>query len=260
MFFFVHDISGAKYMRQGNRFTTDAGYEKRIAAKSSRFEFVGGEPESNFVYIMCKDCLGVIKKSKESLKPSRSKALLCPHCQKVINDARRKKKQERREQNKIKKQKLAEIKAIEEKEAERIREIRSRHICKRCGQRFSGRPNRTYCSPLCARRAYDSKAEHTRRTRMKTKSENVSLDLLLKRDKGICWICKLKVNQNDYFIRPDGTFIAGNNYPSIDHVVALKNGGTHTWNNVKLAHRICNTRKHAKMFYEDKSGQISLFI
>jgi len=39
------------------------------------------------------------------------------------------------------------------------------------------------------------------------------------------------------------TFIAGNMYPSIDHVVPLSRGGLHEWGNVKLAHRICNSIK-----------------
>lgn len=39
------------------------------------------------------------------------------------------------------------------------------------------------------------------------------------------------------------TFIAGNMYPSIDHVRPLSRGGLHEWGNVKLAHRICNSIK-----------------
>lgn len=30
---------------------------------------------------------------------------------------------------------------------------------------------------------------------------------------------------------------------TVDHVTALSSGGTHTWNNVKAAHRMCNIRK-----------------
>jgi 5-methylcytosine-specific restriction endonuclease McrA len=36
---------------------------------------------------------------------------------------------------------------------------------------------------------------------------------------------------------------AGDSYPSIDHVRPLSKGGTHEWNNVKLAHRKCNWEK-----------------
>lgn len=32
-------------------------------------------------------------------------------------------------------------------------------------------------------------------------------------------------------------------YPTIDHIVAMANGGGHTWDNVQLAHAICNSYK-----------------
>ena len=244
-------LEGAKIMRQGNRFTNDEGYLARITAKSSRFEFIYGNPNDTYLYLMCKDCLGVIKKSKENIKPSRNRVFSCPYCQKIIIDAKEKARQEQRD---------AYYKHIEEarkiKEEERIKKYT--RVCPRCGITFIG--GRKYCSKRCADRMADSRKEHIRRMRIKAKSDNISLALLLERDKYICWICKKKVDPNDYCIQSDGTFIAGNNYPSIDHVVALKNGGTHTWNNVRLAHMICNTRKNAKMFYEDKNGQISIFV
>lgn len=32
-------------------------------------------------------------------------------------------------------------------------------------------------------------------------------------------------------------------YPTVDHITALANGGGHTWDNVQLAHAICNSYK-----------------
>ena len=46
----------------------------------------------------------------------------------------------------------------------------------------------------------------------------------------------------EYTIRGN-KFIAGNYYPSIDHVIPLSKGGIDTWNNVRLSHRICNSLK-----------------
>ena len=34
---------------------------------------------------------------------------------------------------------------------------------------------------------------------------------------------------------------------TVDHIVPLKRGGTHTWSNVQLAHRTCNARKGARL-------------
>jgi 5-methylcytosine-specific restriction endonuclease McrA len=32
-------------------------------------------------------------------------------------------------------------------------------------------------------------------------------------------------------------------YPSIDHIVPMSKGGDHVWNNVQVAHIICNSYK-----------------
>ena len=50
----------------------------------------------------------------------------------------------------------------------------------------------------------------------------------------------------DYEITDIGTMIAGDNYPSIDHIIPISKGGTHQWNNVQLAHRKCNRMKSNK--------------
>ena len=45
----------------------------------------------------------------------------------------------------------------------------------------------------------------------------------------------------------NNSFIAGNDYPSIDHIIPISKGGQHTWDNVQLAHMICNSIKNNKM-------------
>lgn len=67
---------------------------------------------------------------------------------------------------------------------------------------------------------------------------NVTLERVIKRDGGICQLCG----------KPVDTTSAGRArlyYPSIDHIIPLSKGGGHTWNNVQLAHMICNSRKGA---------------
>lgn len=80
---------------------------------------------------------------------------------------------------------------------------------------------------------------------MRDKHSNKSLKELYKRDKGICYICGNKCDYEDYTYRGN-TFIAGNYYPSIDHVIPISKGGTDDWNNLKLAHRLCNSIKSDK--------------
>jgi 5-methylcytosine-specific restriction endonuclease McrA len=49
-------------------------------------------------------------------------------------------------------------------------------------------------------------------------------------------------------------------YGSIDHVLPVSKGGTHTWNNVRLAHRGCNMAKRDRTVYEKRGGQMALYV
>lgn len=91
------------------------------------------------------------------------------------------------------------------------------------------------------------------------KIEYITLDELIKRDKNVCHICKGKCNKKDFRRSKNGAFIALENYPSIDHVVALSNGGSHTWDNVKLAHFYCNSIKRDSIITEEQD-QLKFYL
>lgn len=242
-------------MRQGNRFTSDTAYYNRVNVKTSRCEYVGGSKESNFIYLLCKDCGSVFRHSKDNLKPSHKKMIECPKCKQALSEKRDRDEQVRREQR-------AQELLVEQQKRQEIREARQRakikkYVCQRCGKEFESKYKRLYCSKECTRRQCDSNREHIRRTQcMSQKHDSISLKGLAIRDKDRCWICKRKVDWNDCETRLDGTFIAYKNYPSIDHVTPLSKGGSHTWDNVKLAHRKCNNSKAAKVIFEEGNGQM----
>ena len=54
----------------------------------------------------------------------------------------------------------------------------------------------------------------------------------------ICQICGKVVDDTDI-----GNGHIKKLYPSIDHIIPLSKGGTHTWDNVQLAHMGCNAGK-----------------
>lgn len=150
----------------------------------------------------------------------------------------------KRKETAIKRQHLRE-----ERRAERMRQKFERmnveqigfKCCKRCGQPMLG--GLKYCSDICRRRANDSSKDMRRRTRERDQFvDNVSLEVLYKMDDGICYLCG-KACRYDDFIMLNGSFIAGDYYPSIDHVVPLSKGGGHSYENTRLAHRICNSIK-----------------
>lgn len=72
--------------------------------------------------------------------------------------------------------------------------------------------------------------------------ETITLKALIARDKGFCRICGEPIDKNDI---TNGH--VGRKYPSLDHIIPLSKGGTHTWSNVQLAHMACNAGKCDKV-------------
>lgn len=68
--------------------------------------------------------------------------------------------------------------------------------------------------------------------------KSISLKKLVERDGGICQICGKAVDYSDI----ENGHIK-KLYPTLDHIIPLSKGGTHTWNNVQLAHMMCNAGK-----------------
>lgn len=154
-------------------------------------------------------------------------------------------------------------KCLEEIKKEQIIKIESLQgrTCKECGKAFNANNlNNNYCSDSCKRK-YNNRMKEISRYKYKKNGKvdyDISLKKLYKRDKGICHICSRKCDYNDYN-DDNNIFIVGKDYPSIDHVFPKSKGGTHTWDNVKLAHMKCNTEKRDKIIYEELNGQFRIF-
>ena len=96
------------------------------------------------------------------------------------------------------------------------------------------------------RRETDKIKELKRERRIKNNGavdKDITLDKLFIRDNGVCSLCGGRCNYTDSIVNEKGHFIVGDTYPSIDHILPLSKGGTHTWDNVQLAHFRCNTMK-----------------
>lgn len=121
--------------------------------------------------------------------------------------------------------------------------------CIHCGKIFTTTYNRqSYCLDECYRKHRNQKLEIRKRLKLYELIDNgaydssISLETLIIRDRNRCHICEGKCNKNDFEIIDDN-FIVGKDYPSIDHIVPVSKEGSHTWDNVKLAHHYCNTIK-----------------
>lgn len=139
--------------------------------------------------------------------------------------------------------KIAEEKRLKEANRKYWQEYEAEHECAICGCVFVAHyPLAKYCSKKCSRKV----------TRIRKRYEGITIDKditvqkLAKRDHDKCQLCGLPVDWNDKH-KTDKAVICGDMYPSIDHIIPISSGGLHAWNNVQLAHRICNTRKSNKV-------------
>ena len=132
-----------------------------------------------------------------------------------------------------------------ELEAKRAAELAKPKTCKECGKVFhSEYKTAAYCSHECKRKVENRKqykrSGHRKRARRAgvEYQAGITLERLIQRDGGVCYLCGQPVDVHD---KTWGT--SGPNYPSIDHVKPIAKGGGHTWGNVRLAHCMCNSKK-----------------
>ena len=87
-------------------------------------------------------------------------------------------------------------------------------------------------------------SQHRRRAAKKNvKYERIDLKGVFAECGMTCGICKERV---DFRLKhPDPKS------PSIDHIIPLSKGGTHTYENVQLTHLVCNLRKSDKIIKSD---------
>lgn len=108
-------------------------------------------------------------------------------------------------------------------------------LCEECGNQFLTARRQSYCNSSCAIRAHKRKWRHVRRTLHKN-GDNITLHRLIQRDNGICQLCFLPVDRAANLSKDHAA-------PTIDHVTPVALGGQHTWDNVQLACRFCNSIK-----------------
>lgn len=111
------------------------------------------------------------------------------------------------------------------------------HVCPECGRKFRhSNPYKVYCTARCAQH-HKGNGDSVKRAK-KNGAEydcSISLDKLIDRDGLACYLCGKTCTKED---KRWGTF--GPDYPTIDHVIPLSKGGSHTWDNVKVACGECN--------------------
>lgn len=203
------------------------------------------------VTVRCRECGGIFERMYRVLREKAigtyKNQMSCPHCYRneIENNRQEKKLPKIREaQERARRKAERDSRKAIEQMAKRL----AIHVCQNCGKEYcielSGYDSERYCSEKCQKRYYNRAKNEKRMKRLKSREHDtdITLEKLFERDAGVCYICGKRCDWSD-IVEQDGTMIAGDNYPSIDHVKPVSKGGTHTWDNIKLACRLCNTLK-----------------
>lgn len=151
-----------------------------------------------------------------------------------------------------------------EAERKRLERLNEKHTCKVCGMTYTisdymkstgmrYERNSGFCSGKCRTefRKTNSNLKRRNGNRVRTKNtlrakkfgceveKGITLKKLIERDGLRCAICGEMCDWNDRSWNGN----CGPLYPSMDHIIPMSKGGGHTWDNVQVAHMICNDRK-----------------
>lgn len=110
--------------------------------------------------------------------------------------------------------------------------------CVICGKVFKSiRDDAKTCSKECRyhRNRVDRNKRYKKLKEQGLFDENVVLINVFNKFDGKCQCCKKELSFDGSHLEDD--------YPSIDHIIPLSKGGTHTWDNVQLLCRKCNYTK-----------------
>ena len=210
---------------------------KVVRDNAPDFEYVGGYTnQQGTVLLRCKKCGRIQTNAWITVRHGhlRGTGIICEGCRAIEKEARANAKEQKR----------AEREALIQQRRQRMIPQQAEMIvktCKECGASFIAvKAKAVYCCEECRKRALNN--HHDRRLKGKVKDWDITLEKLYKKERGVCYLCGGLCDWTDIEDR-DGVKIAGDLYPSIEHVQPLAHEGKHEWGNVRLAHRRCNYLK-----------------
>lgn len=242
--------------------------EERLKAvlESKGFVYCGGYTDRDGkVEIACKACGSKFMNCVDTV---RHGVVICPACERERVLARR----AERKAESVKRQKELEAKWAEQRRQTQIRKQRERdakldkvYVCKVCGKEYTPRQymaseglrffsNPGYCSHECNRKAMNrakkmapsGKTGHYYERARKYGVEyipGITLKKVVARYGLRCAICGGMCDWNDH----TWSSCSGPLYPSVDHIIPMAKGGPHIWENVQVAHLMCNSEKGDKV-------------
>ena len=217
------------------RNTEDEAGRRILDKTGGLFKYVSGYTNKECkVRVRCTVCDGEFERSYHDLT-TRKTVYGCPLCREAQAEKRNNEASAERFRRQLR------VKANKANNSKQFQVV----FCEECGNIFQTVDSRRkYCSEQCrAKSSPDYTASSDDRlNKFNVIDKGITLKKLFDKYNGVCQICGEPCDYNDYYIRANGVFVAGDKYPSKDHIVPLSMGGKHSWKNLRLAHRNCNTK------------------
>lgn len=269
-----HKVSNGRSFRdvvEHNKKQAKAAEERLEAILESKgFVYCGGYTDRDGkVEIACKTCGSKFINCVDTV---RHGVVVCHVCARERALAREAERKAERKAESAKRQKELEAEREEQKRQAQIRRQRERdakldkvYVCKVCGKEYTPRQymaseglrffsNAGYCSHACKRKATNkarkmSPSGRTGSYYVRARKYGVeyipgiTLKKVVARDGLRCAICGGMCDWNDH----TWSSCSGPLYPSVDHIIPMAKGGPHIWENVQVAHVMCNSEKGDKV-------------
>ena len=190
------------------------------------YEYIGGYTGSDGTLVVRhKACGYTFRTSAITLRHKKVGCYLCDQIE----------KQKQKEKEKEAQARLIEVTRFN-RPVPKYKPIQLR-TCAVCGAFYYASNRKRYCSDECAKEAqrkqYSTKKDRRRVVAQTKDSAGITARRLYIKYGGICWLCGKPC---DITASPNSDL-----YPSVDHVKPISKGGIDSWDNVRLAHRICNS-------------------
>jgi 5-methylcytosine-specific restriction endonuclease McrA/predicted Zn-ribbon and HTH transcriptional regulator len=242
---------------------------KKMRAKQNRidrldslgFDYVSESDKKGRV--RCRKCGFEFERTFQNLRCGNVVCSECAKVQKAAEEQARKKEQEelkaKQEAERIAKNPLG-LSSYQLSIQEKYDAI---HVCEVCGKQYTLRErmqngDTKYCrdSGCCSNECTKKRARKAQKIRERgyrnhkgrarkygcAFDSSVTLKALVRRNGLRCAICGEMCDPNDH----EWTKHFGPTSPTIDHIIPMAKGGGHIWDNVQVAHAICNSTKGAQ--------------
>ena len=236
--------------------------EQRLAKTLAHlgFDYLGGyKTKESKCKIRCRDCGSEYERTSEFLRKGN---VTCVECRKREIKERQAERKREAEVKKAERDLYRMMHPPKDAYAEQHERFLMRSgICEVCGKPYTVREYVESCgfkkaqdNGVCSKQCRDEKKRRIMRKSHKGRQDShrhrakkygcdydpgVTLKKLVARDGLECKICGQMCDWNDH----SWSKYSGPLYPSIDHIIPMSKGGGHVWENVQVAHIMCNSEK-----------------